>query len=349
MKRAIATFVGFLTLAFACVIVRAYWAPPQHSSVERVSSRLLDGIRTQPVSSMPQRAAFVRDVADPLAEFDRVPQWARDAGADHLRSLGWRQTNRVGRVQDGMRPSAGRDGRVMLVQDGSIATGEGEMVVWDWNDDDVNTMEGEVYWYDYASGEEMLLYVQYGVEDEYDPVPLVGGAIWTSNEDFVGADSILEAALRYLLISRPMTNVVKAMYVKPRTTEYCCVSAEMLNSMQVDCFGTNTAMVTKESWLAAGVGAGLGAIIGSLRGAAGGPITSLAGAFVGAIEGAATGTLGVWIGNFIIAARDGTFQTCNRETQSRTFCQQAFPNARVMYYGFPESETPAFCWQRPEQ
>jgi hypothetical protein len=131
----------------------------------------------------------VSDVPYPEASFDRVPPAVRAKATQHLKSLGWKPTNRVGRIQVGRRPHRKQGGAIVTVQDGTVSSSEGEITTWDWDDDNPETTEGEIYLYDYALGEEVLIYVQYDIHDTYDPIPLASGSIWADNDE-IGWDSI---------------------------------------------------------------------------------------------------------------------------------------------------------------
>lgn len=277
-----------------------------------------------------------QEVPYPEAQFDRVPRHIRAEATKYLKSLGWKPTNTVGKIQVGQRPRATASrGTILTVQDGSTGSPDGEMVIWDWDDSNPETTEGEVYWYDYARGEEMLVYVQYDIHDTYDPIPLAGGAMWADNDE-VGYDSV-----RFNRMRRGGSIVPASL----RMLSTCCLNRDQVNTVQVQCFGEGTAAVTKNSWLAASIGAGLGFTWGAIKGAASGGLgTSLARGFVEAVEGGSMSALGNMIANFIQRGSSGHVD-CSREASVRRWCQANRPDARTMIWGFMPGEEPTQCYQ----
>jgi hypothetical protein len=113
--------------------------------------------------------------------------------------------------------------------------------------------------------------------------------------------------------------------------------------MQITCFANNTGQITKNSWLAAGIGSAIGGLWAAGKGAfRGGLATSLTGGVIGALEGAPAGGLGNWILNFITT--DQQRQDCSREATIRRYCQDNFPDARTMIWGY-EGAPPSQCYQ----
>jgi hypothetical protein len=268
------------------------------------------------------------EVVDPLALFpSKVPREVLHNTIERAQARGWQRTSRVARSQVGKRPTPG----IVLAQDGLLESAGGEMIIWDWDDNNADTMEGTVYMEWYATGEAVLMDIQFDITDPDDIFAAwEGEATWTTNDEsdqgWIG--SMSDRTTR----NRP--SVIPAAW---RMDDICCVSSTAINTLQLQCFNSLTSRSVKDSWAATAIGAGIGGVVGALKWGPGGPTVSLGGAIVGAAQGAGSSAVGNFILNVINISRDGGWDACKSEAVARKWCQENCPTCTSTRFGYTGS------------
>jgi hypothetical protein len=199
---------------------------------------------------------------------------------------GWKATASTGRAAKG--DPGGPVSR--LVQNGGVATGDGEMLVWDWDDGNPSTGEGTIYVKSYRTGNEMLFNVQIS-GDTYDSSEVTfHESVWTAfNASPVAFPGSPDTAPRVQLVGqRDRCESIRRMCEDrvARTKENLCRS----NGIDAGggCLGRSTREKLREGYRSAAASA----IVGFAAGAwSGGLAPGLLGAAVGAGPGFAAGVL----------------------------------------------------------
>jgi hypothetical protein len=234
-------------------------------------------------------------------KFPKVPVASLEKAISGATARGWHPTQTVDRFAVGNANS-----KVVRVQDGTFSNSVGEVVVWDWNDNDPDTMEGLIFVENYGTGEWVFFEAIYDVTDEYDIFTIGGDLIDAYAGDGEGSYGTYGIVSTGPLGRKPSVVKVNASFAP----EYCCISKAGLTTAQAACFNEEAMADTfHDSWLAAGINGAIGAVIGGIKGTAGGFVTSLAGAVTGGLAGASTGVAGQVIMNIW----NGSLNQCGAE------------------------------------
>jgi len=192
---------------------------------------------------------------------------------------GWQPTSTTMLFRKG---SANKTVRPVSVQDLYQASGDGEMLVWNWDDGDPNTAEGTVWVHSYVTGNEVTFNVQW-TGDTYDTSDIT----FYEGVDAVAAGSWVAGTAA---VSPSSASGVRALRVQVRDVGQCEAKGQAT--------GAACLMRAARDHLREGVrGAATGTIVGGIAGAwAGGLAGGLAGAVAGVVPGFASGVLGslIW-------------------------------------------------------
>lgn len=192
---------------------------------------------------------------------------------------GWQPTSTTVLFSKG---AANRNVRPVAAQDLYQASGDGEMLVWNWDDGDPNTAEGTVWVHSYVTGNEVTFNVQWTGET-YD----------TSDITFYeGVDAVATSSwvVGTAALAPPGMPGARALRVQVQNVGQCEAKGEAT--------GAACLMRAAKDHLRDGVrGAATGAVVGGVAGAwAAGLAGGIAGAIGGVLPGFATGVLGslIW-------------------------------------------------------
>jgi len=251
---------------------------------------------------------------------------------------GWKATNRTLRAVKGVERSTAAVRTVALTQDFYGSSGDGEMLVWEWDDGNPNTAEGTVWIRSYHTGNEAMFNVQFagwtyaeaGIsygEDVYaaynEPAPegVVPGGI---------AVAPLAAAPRLRTIgwggqrSADDCSRNQACYLQKQNGREMYCRDEWARA-GLSCYGRAARHALREGMIGAAFEAGIGAVGGAFAG-------GLAGAIGGGAAGAAHGFLGNVIETSVRSA-DGEcrgdarliYDRCMREPMDYSSCDTRYP------------------------
>lgn len=241
---------------------------------------------------------------------------------------GWQPTSRTLEVQRRNGKNVPGISRV-AVQDLYAATGDGEMLVWDWDDGNPNTAEGTVWAHSFVTGNEVTFNVQWAA----------GEASYNSSDItyYEGIDGVMteaglnNAALRGGAFARG--RFLRVQYWG--NLGQCEARGQYAGGR---CIMGAARDYLREGIRNAAAGMAVGGVIGAWGGAAGGPATSLAGGISGAVAGAGPGFAGgvlyhlIWGTDYNCvtearSTRDSCTQrleACNMHTRSYELCEQEF-------------------------